>query len=62
MEKLIIEGRILFPADINKRPMMKRFKNELKSNINPISTLLNVGMNSESTKEFRNLFLKTLFS
>src|SRR5690606_20019797 len=31
MDKLISEKRVFFPDDIAKRPMMKRFQNELKS-------------------------------
>jgi adenine-specific DNA-methyltransferase len=63
MQKLLNENRVVFPKDITKRPMMKRFRNELKSEVNPISTLLTeVGMNSEATKEFRNLFGATLFN
>lgn len=63
MDILISEKRVNFPEDSTKRPMLKRFKNELKSEVNPISTLLsNVGMNSEATKEFRSLFGSTLFN
>ena len=40
-----------------------KVKDELKSEVNPISTILSeVGMNSEATKEFRNLFGSTLFN
>jgi adenine-specific DNA-methyltransferase len=63
MQKLLDERRVLFPKDTSKRPMLKRFKNDLKSNVNPISTLLmEVGMNSEATKEFRELFNQTIFN
>ncbi|MCB1201110.1 MAG: site-specific DNA-methyltransferase [Leptospiraceae bacterium] len=52
MAKLISEKRIVFPKDSKKKPMFKRYKNDLKSNINPISSILisDVGLNSESTK------------
>ncbi|VAW45911.1 Type III restriction-modification system methylation subunit, partial [hydrothermal vent metagenome] len=38
MNKLIQEGRVIFPKDVEKRPMLKRFKNELKSTFNPFSS------------------------
>lgn len=63
MDKLIIENKVYFPSDTSKRPMMKRFKSELKSDVNPISSWLNsVGMNSEATKEIREIFDATLFN
>lgn len=63
MDKLILENKIYFPSDESKRPMMKRFKSELKSNVNPLSSWLNsVGMNSEATKEIREIFDATLFN
>jgi len=63
MNKLLNENRIFFPKDNNKRPMIKRFKNELKTDMNPISTWFDeVGMNSEGTKDIRDIFLGTFFS
>lgn len=62
MDKLIKEKRVYFPENTDKRPMLKRFKSELKSDSNPISTLLDVGMNSEATRELRNVFGSTIFS
>lgn len=48
MQKLINENRILFPNDTRKRPMLKRFANELKSNTNPFSTWMSdIGLNTE---------------
>src|SRR5215210_3450331 len=38
MNILISQNRVLFPDDINKRPMLKRFKSELRTLRNPIST------------------------
>lgn len=62
MNKLISEGRIIFPDDISRRPMLKRFKDELKSDVNPVSTwLTNVGLNTESTKELQDLFGQSPF-
>jgi len=63
MDKMIAEDKIYFPSDISKRPMVKRFKSNLKSEVNPLSTWLdNVGMNSEATREIREIFNATLFN
>jgi len=64
MKKLITEKRVVFPENGAKRPMLKRFKSELKSDVNPISTFLNpewdvneldIGLNSEGTKILQEL-------
>ena len=57
MDKLIAEDRVIFPDDVGRRPMLKRFRNELKSDVNPASTWLDtVGLNTESTKELQDIF------
>lgn len=65
MNKLIEEGKIYFPTDPNKRPMLKRYKSNLKTDKNPISTLIPTaqnnsgfysGLNSEGTKLVQELF------
>jgi len=57
MKKLIDEDRVIFPEDTSKRPMRKRFANELKSETNPFSTwMTSVGMNSEGTRVANALF------
>ncbi|MFA9370719.1 MAG: site-specific DNA-methyltransferase [Labilibaculum antarcticum] len=63
MEKMISEGRILFPNDVTKRPMQKRFKNELKSQTNPFSSLMldMVGLNTEATRQIQDLMGTNLF-
>ena len=62
MNKLIKENRVVFPKDISKRPMLKRFKAELRSEMNPISTWMdNVGLNTESTKLIQELFGDKVF-
>jgi adenine-specific DNA-methyltransferase len=56
MSKLIEENRVIFPEDISKRPMLKRLKSELKSDVNPASTWLDeVGLNSEGTRELQQI-------
>jgi len=63
MNKMLEEKRVVFPKDQSKRPMQKRFLNELKSNFNPISSLLfdKVGLNTESTKLMQTLLDGNIF-
>lgn len=63
MNRLIEEGRIIFPSDQTKRPMMKRFKNDLKSSFNPFSSIMMdyVGLNTEATKLIQDIFGSSLF-
>lgn len=63
MNQLIAENRIVFPEDISKRPMKKRFASELDTGTNPKSTWMDsVGMNTEGTKQMYDLFGKAFFS
>ena len=57
MQKMIDENRVYFPKDATKRPMQKRFQNELKSELNPFSTLMmdKVGLNTEATRIMQNI-------
>lgn len=63
MDRLITDGRILFPNDVSKRPMLKRFQNELKSIFNPLSSLLqeSVGLNTEATKLLQEIMGGAIF-
>ena len=63
MKKMINEGRIYFPKDPSQRPMQKRFRDELKSDHNPISTLLmdKVGLNTEATRVIQDLMGGNIF-
>lgn len=63
MKKLIAENRVYFPSDKTKRPMLKRFKSELKSSMDPISSLIidKVGLNIEGTKNIKELFKLNIF-
>ncbi len=63
MNRMIKEGRVIFPNDESKRPMQKRFQNELKSNYNPFSTLMLdlVGMNTEATRTIQDLMGGNIF-
>ena len=67
MTRMIKQGRIFFPDDISKKPMLKRYKSDLKQSHNPISSLLptssdttkkefSIGLNSVATKELQNIF------
>lgn len=63
MNKLIAEGRIIFPEETSRRPMLKRFKNELRSDVNPVSTwMTEVGLNTEATREIQDIFGDSAFS
>ena len=63
MSKLIEDGRIIFPSDISKRPMLKRFKNELKSSYNPFSSIMmdQVGLNTEATRLMQDIMEGAIF-
>lgn len=63
MNKLIADGRVLFPKDASKRPMLKRFQDELKSTFNPLSSLLQefVGLNTEATKLLQEIMGGAIF-
>lgn len=63
MNKMIAEGRIVFPEDPTKRPMQKRFRDALKSNYNPFSTLMldKVGLNTEATRKMQEVMGGNVF-
>ncbi|TSC57050.1 MAG: adenine-specific DNA-methyltransferase [Parcubacteria group bacterium Gr01-1014_18] len=63
MNALLKDGKIFFPKDPTKKPMLKRYKSDLKTDKNPVSTLINnkksnfySGLNSEGTKIIQELF------
>jgi adenine-specific DNA-methyltransferase len=63
MNKLLQEKCVIFPADPSRKPMLKRFKGNLKSNVNPVSTWLSdVGLNSEATRQIQELMGASVFS
>jgi len=62
MNKLINENRIYFPEDTSKRPMIKRFRKELKGAHNPFSSLMSeVGLNTEATKQIQQIMDGNIF-
>lgn len=63
MDKLIADGRVIFPDDTSKRPMLKRFQNELKSIFNPLSSLIQdfVGLNTEATRLMQDIMGGSVF-
>ncbi|MDI1291431.1 MAG: site-specific DNA-methyltransferase [Methylobacter sp.] len=63
MDKLIAEERVYFPEDNSKRPMLKRYRNELKSTYNPFSSLMmdKVGLNTEATRAIQQLLGGNIF-
>jgi adenine-specific DNA-methyltransferase len=77
MDQQIAAGRVVFPEDSDKRPMVKRYKKNLKSEVNPISTWiksfsertellevteLETGLNAEGTRLIQELFGATVFN
>jgi len=78
MKKKIEEGRIIFPGTADGTPMLKRFKNEAKSDVQPISTWINssseknqpddftfsmeTSLNSEGTKLIKDIFGDKVFA
>ena len=65
MNKLIAEGRVVFPNDPTKRPMLKRFENDvkLKNSHNPFPTLMldKVGLNTEATRKMQEVMGGNVF-
>jgi adenine-specific DNA-methyltransferase len=72
MQKKIEEGRVFFPTDTTKKPMLKRYKIDLQSEFNPISTWIDSiksksdgiisGLNTEATKELQDIFGENVFN
>lgn len=56
MAELVREGRVLFSSDGSKRPALKRFQADLRSNMRPLSSLIDVPLGSAGTREVKNLF------
>ena len=57
MNQLIADGRVLFPEDTSKRPMLKRFASELRISNDPFSSWMDsVGLNTEGTRILADLF------
>jgi len=62
MNKLIAENRIIFPESTKQQPKLKRFKNELKRDTNPVSTwLTDVGLNAEGSREIQTILGEQAF-
>jgi adenine-specific DNA-methyltransferase len=64
VERLVSEGRILFPAKSTGRPREKKFLNDLQSHVTGFSTWLTsetVGYNYTATREVRDLLGGKLF-
>lgn len=73
MQQKIVEGRILFPRGGGNTPMLKRFKEEAKRDVLPISTWiendggrtqgsLSVPQNSQATRAMKELLGDKVFS
>ena len=77
MKKQIEAGRIIFPEGEGKRPLVKRYKKNLKSEVNPVSTwiravgerkeptnedTLEAGLNAEGTRIIQEIFGASVFN
>lgn len=64
MNKLIDEGRVIFPNNENQRPMLKRFQFELKSKHNPVSSIIidKVSLNTSATRLLQKIFDANFFN
>jgi adenine-specific DNA-methyltransferase len=76
MQQKIEEGLIIFPEDTSQRPKLKRFKEDLKTTTNPISTWIDTktdneqgevvslvaGLNTEGTRQIQSLFEENVFN
>lgn len=56
MEKLIEEGRILWPSSPDGRPRLKRFLEEIRSQFTGFSSLQEMGFNTDGTRELQTIF------
>jgi adenine-specific DNA-methyltransferase len=73
MKERIEQGKVYFPEDSSRRPMTKRFLNDLKTTINPVSTWIEKptksnrktslvsGLNTEGTKTLQEVFNSKVF-
>jgi adenine-specific DNA-methyltransferase len=61
MQKLISEGRILFPKDSDGRPREKKFKPDLQSEYMAFPSIIDDVFTSDGTEEVRRLFGAQVF-
>jgi adenine-specific DNA-methyltransferase len=62
MNRLISENKIIFPENIRLQPKLKRFRNELKRDTNPVSTwMVDVGLNAEGSREIQEILGSQIF-
>lgn len=76
MQEKIERNLVIFPKNTSQRPKLKRFKEDLKTSSNPISTWidtkisderlgitsLSAGLNTESTREIQSIFKDNVFT
>lgn len=55
MQRIISEGKVIFPKNRNGTPMYKRHKSEVRSESKPYSSVLETEMNFLATKSLRDL-------
>ena len=55
MEQIIKEGKVIFPKDISWTPMYKRHRAEVRSDVQPFSSIIETTINAQATKELRDI-------
>jgi len=55
MNRLISEGKVIFPKELTGTPTYKRHKSEVRSDFKPFGTLINAEYNFVATKSLREL-------
>ena len=61
MDRLILEDKVIFPADGKGLPAYKRHKSEVRSETKPYSSIIDTRLNSVATKEVREILSGQVF-
>lgn len=56
MGRLIEDGRVIWPANDNGRPRVKKFLNELTEEFTGLSSIVNTVYNTQATRELKDIF------
>ena len=61
MQRLIADGKVIFPKEGNSTPKYKRHRTEVRSDRKPFSSMINTEMNFVATRKLRRLLDGHLF-
>jgi adenine-specific DNA-methyltransferase len=56
VQEWTLTGKLIFPKTIGKNFLLKKYRNEIKSETKPIESIYNEFLTMHGTKEFRDLF------